>query len=191
MAEQKPALGKGNYIEYVDDAVKPDAKGNSANFLSYADEPTAKSGYVPKTELEKNNYAVYLDTPYEPGGETLPPNHVTVSLTNPVNASDFKWCNIYDSVNGSTDPTDGYVLGEQITSITSASGSATFDVDSDHFGFVVELMGAMQPDVFTNQISCTGDIAHGGNKEHVDGELVLFKVDGDGTVTLNRIDYGD
>lgn len=189
MAMTKAKLEQGSYIEYADDAVKPDIKGNSANFLSYADEPTAKSGFVPKTELEKNNYAVYRDTPYEPGGETLPPNHVTVSLTNPVNASDFKWCNIYDSVNGSTDPTDGYVLGEQITSITSASGSATFDVDSAHFGFIVELMGAMQPDIST--ISRTGDILHAGNSIHVDGSLVLFKVDGDGTVTLDRVDYGD
>lgn len=195
MAEQKPELGKGNYIEYADDAVKPDAKGNGSNFLSYADAPTAKSGYVPKTELEKNNYGVYRDTPYEPGGETIPPNHVTVSLTNPVGATKFQQCEIFSSETGAIDdsgfrPT--YAVGELLATISSASGQAEFEVPVDMYGIVVRITGAVkQPTVSQTNVTCTGDVQYIGTLVASLGTTVLFEVTGDGTVTLNGLDYSD
>lgn len=195
MAEQKPELGKGNYIEYADDAVKPDAKGNGSNFLSYADAPTAKSGYAPKTELEKNNYAVYRDTPYEPGGETIPPNHVTVSLTNPVKPSNFQQCEIFASETGAIDSSSlrpTYAIGEQLATISSASGKAEIEAPGVMYGIVVRITGTViQPSISQTNVTCTGDVQYIGTLVASLGTTVLFEVTGDGTVTLNGLDYSD
>lgn len=195
MAEQKPALGKGNYIEYADDAIKPDVKGNSSNFLSYADAPTVKSGYVPKTGLEKSNYAVYRDAPYEPGGETLPPNHVTVSLTNPVKPSNFQQCEIFASETGAIDSSGSrptYAIGEQLATISSASGQAEIEAPGVMYGIVVRITGTViQPSISQTNVTCTGDVNYIGSLVSPIGTAVLFEVTGDGTLTINGIDYDD
>lgn len=119
---------------------------------------------------------------------------VTVSLTNPISASDFQYGEVYVSPDGSTDSSGfkpKYVMGEQLASFASAADSVTVDSDAGDYGIVVELCGAMQPSVTASNITCTGGVSYIGSLEYPGATGSLFQVTGDGTITIDGIDYDD
>lgn len=180
MAGHKPMLGKGNYIEYADDAVKADSKGNNANFLSYADAPTAKNGYVPKTELEKNNYGVYRDTPYEPE-TTIPTYEIEVSLVDPVNSSAFRSAIIM--LVAEKEEEEHQRLGQ----INSPVGSTTVKVPITAYGICLYLDGLS----VTVELSNFSRIGGVGNPEFSGDGGYLMEVSGNGAVAISNIDWND
>lgn len=107
---------------------------------------------------------------------------VTVSLTNPVNAVSFRGCCIYEAFSN-----DVYDQGNQIGSISSATGSTSVSVDSSNYGIIVIVSGtAVSTDL--SMCSCTGGVS----AEDTDsGGAILFHVTGDGTITIDGIDYDD
>jgi hypothetical protein len=130
------------------------------------------------------------------GGTYIAPStySVTVSLTKPVSASDFQYGDVYASPDGSTDSSGfspKYVKGEQLASFASASDSVTIDADADAYGIVVELYGAMQPSVAASNITCTGGVSYVGSLTYPGATGSLFQVTGNGTITIDGIDYGD
>lgn len=107
---------------------------------------------------------------------------VTVSLTNPVNASDFGYCKIYEATSGTP-----YSSLVQIGEITSATGSTSVSVSTDLYGIAIELYSDY---VYgdASMISCTGGASYTtGNTS----SQYVVAVTGDGTVTLNGINWYD
>lgn len=107
---------------------------------------------------------------------------VTISLTNPAHASSFRDCQIYEALSN-----DVYDMGKNIGSILSATGSTEVSVDTSMYGIVVVASGTS---VYTDlgMCNCTGDVS----AEDTDfGGAILFGVTGNGTITIDGIDYSD
>lgn len=107
---------------------------------------------------------------------------VTVSLTNPVNASEFSYCEINEQITSANNDT-----GSLLASISSASGNATVTVSASIYGIQVVPVG-MSVYVTTSGISCTGGVTYAG-ADPMGG--YKFAVTGNGTVTFDGIDYDD
>lgn len=107
---------------------------------------------------------------------------VTVSLTNPVNASEFKECAIVEQITSANMDT-GSFLG----SVPSASGNETVTVSASIYGINVAPSGT-SISVPTSGISCTGGVTYAGS-DYMGG--YKFAVTGNGTVTFDGIDYDD
>lgn len=151
--------------------------------------PTVSAGYVSSgtagtvsvsgsntSQLTVYNGAHHQPTP---AGYT-----VTVSLTNPVSPSDFISCEIYDAP--TSDPED---VGNSIGSISTASGSTEVFVDSASYGIAVVPHGNWGNIYGTSDISCTGGVTLTSAEPATYG--ALFAITGDGTITIDGIDYGD
>lgn len=116
---------------------------------------------------------------YEGGGSS---NYtVTVSLTNPRNGSKFSGCNIMEAL--SNDPWD---TGAYLDTIISANGTKTIQLSSSVYGLNITAHGT-SVSIPTSGISTTGGVTF----KQVDGEIVIVEVTGDGTVTLDSVDYDD
>ena len=106
---------------------------------------------------------------------------VTVSLTNPLNSSEFDCCYIFEAL--SNDPWD---TGEQLDVIISAVGTKTIQLSSSVYGLNINAHGT-SVSIPTSGISTTGGVT----LKQVVGEIVIVEVTGDGTITLDSIDYDD
>lgn len=107
---------------------------------------------------------------------------VTISLTNPVHASAFNSCQIYEALSN-----DIYDQGANLGSISSATGSTEVSVGSSVYGVVVVVSG-VSPYTDLSMCNCTGDVS----AEDTDtGGAILFSVTGNGTITIDGIDYSD
>ena len=116
---------------------------------------------------------------YEGGGSS---NYtVTVSLTNPLNRSEFDGCTIFEAL--SNDPWDA---GKQLDAIISADGTKTIQLSSSVYGLNITAHGT-SVSIPTSGISTTGGVT----LKQVAGEIVIVEVTGDGTITLDSIDYDD
>ena len=105
---------------------------------------------------------------------------VTVSLTNPVNSSAFQDCTIFEQ-----NSANYYDVGATIGTISSPSGSTQVSVPGSLYGIAVILQGIS---VYSPNASCTGGVTEIGN----DSTGVLwYQVTGDGTITINGVDYSD
>ena len=105
---------------------------------------------------------------------------VQVSLTNPANAVCFIRGTIYVASSN-----DLYASGDAIGQIDSPSSSVTVTVPSSAYGIIVWVNG---PSVALGSASATGDVTYITD----DGvSRTLFQVTGDGTATLDGIDYDD
>jgi hypothetical protein len=103
---------------------------------------------------------------------------VTVSLTNPVNASGFGSCTIFEAL--SDDPYDG---GQQIAAINSPTGTETISVPTSVYGILVNFRGLSLGD---------GTASATGNVSFSSGDIstgFVFHVTGDGTATIDGVDY--
>lgn len=145
--------------------------------------PTVSAGYVSSgtsgtvsvngsntSQLTVYNGAHHQPTP---SGYT-----VTVSLTNPVNGGLFSSCAIWECL--SDDP---YDTGNQIGSITSPTGTTT--VTTTSYGISVWIRGT-SVGIDVSGISCTGGVAY-SNEYYEDA--AAFVVTGNGTVTIDGVDY--
>ena len=105
---------------------------------------------------------------------------VTVSLTNPVNPSKFQDCTIYEALSSTM-----YDWGDELGSISSSSGSANVTVPAASYGICVVVNGT----------SVNGGTPSGtGGVTFTSGDVwdgFLFHVTGDGTATIDGIDYDD
>lgn len=106
---------------------------------------------------------------------------VTVSLTNPVSSGYFSSCTIYERLTGGS-------KGNQIGSISSASGSTTVSVDPSAYGLWIDLRGGYV--VPNSDATMTGGVS---NYDWNDGSTayVTVNVSGDGTLILDSIDWDD
>lgn len=149
----------------------------SAGYVSSGTAGTVSVSGSNTSQLSVYNGAHHQITPPAPSEHT-----VTISLTNPANASAFGDCRIYEALSN-----DVYNPGEEIGSISSATGSTSVSVDSSNYGIVVIVSGiAVNADL--SMCSCTGDVS----AEDTDyGGAILFHVTGDGTITIDGVDYDD
>lgn len=116
---------------------------------------------------------------YEGGGSS---NHtVTVSLTNPRNRSEFGSCYIYEALSN-----DLWDTGAYLNAIISADGTKTVQVSSSVYGLNIDAHGS-SVSIPTSGISTTGGVTF----KQKEGSIVIVEVTGDGTVTLDGIDYDD
>jgi len=112
---------------------------------------------------------------------------VTVSLTNPVNVASFLGCTIVEAF--SNDIND---QGDAIGAINSGTGSTSVSIDSLKYGIVL-LIGGTSVSIDMSMCNCTGDVSvedyvilHGDSDS---SEKILFSVTGDGTITIDGINY--
>lgn len=113
---------------------------------------------------------------------------VTVSLTNPVSASDFRSCNIYELIDNHVDAAGSYDNLQLLDTIDSADGNVTVSIPSTSFGIRV------WPDGNCGASPPQGGISVTGGVEFVKIDSTggtIFKVTDDGTAVLDGIDYGD
>lgn len=103
---------------------------------------------------------------------------VTVSLTNPVNSSAFSRCSIYEAL--SNDPHD---TGTHIANINSPTGTATINVSSSIYGIAVVFEGLS---VDGGSASGTGGVSYSTGDIY---DAFVFQVTGDGTATIDGVDY--
>ena len=107
---------------------------------------------------------------------------VTVSLTNPVNASRFYSFEINEA-NNSTDYNNMNKLGE----ITSPTGSTTITVDTNLYGICLSALGVGAYQYYSaSNISCTGGATLANKAINA-----VIAVTGDGTVTIDGINWYD
>ena len=108
----------------------------------------------------------------------VPSGHtVTVSLTNPVNASDFNGCYIENFTNDT--------LGEEIGRITTPTGSIELAIPESITQISITLDGS-SVDYYPSNILCVGDVSWGGYTG-LGGDK--FSVTGNGTITYDGVDY--
>ena len=147
--------------------------------------PSVSAGYVASgtagtvtvSGSATSQLTVYNGEHHQP----TPSNYtVTVSLTNPVNAGEFSSCNIVEQ-NTSTIGDAGNLLA----SITSASGSETVTISASIYGLLVVPNG-MSVSVKTSGFSCTGGASY-DKSDNMGG--FIFAVTGNGTITMDGIDY--
>lgn len=104
---------------------------------------------------------------------------VTISLTNPKHSSEFISCDIYATNDGIT-----YVRG--LGGIASPTGSTDVTLAGADFGIIVNFSSGASMYIPPNGISVTGGVTMYLPPQ---SNYVSFEVTGDGTVTLNNVDY--
>lgn len=104
---------------------------------------------------------------------------VTVSLTNPVNPSEFSSIDVMLVSSNSEQSVIRYL--EQINSPT---GSKVYEVEPSAYGILIFPNGA-SPAMGTS--SCTGNITLASDT----GYSAIYHVTGNGTITIDGIDYDD
>ena len=102
---------------------------------------------------------------------------VTVSLTNPVNASRFYGCYIENFTNDT--------LGEEIGRITTPTGSIELVIPVSITQISIRLDGS-SVDYYPSNISCVGDVSFSGYTGFGGDK---FSVTGNGAITYDGVDY--
>lgn len=111
---------------------------------------------------------------------------VTVNLTNPQHQSYYGSVRVYESETGSVDAGGNYEEGTNLGTVPSADGSLAVEVNSSLYGLVLSLSGSwLAPSSGT--ITTSGEVTMIGRHD----TSILLKVDGDGTVTIDGIEWYD
>ena len=125
------------------------------------------------------------------GGETIVPSthSVTITTTNPKHSGNAPAiaCKLYESVSGSYGSgTDAgtWALGTQIGQM-GHTDSTTVEIGREMYGIVAVFADDKSTSVSDSGVTCTGGVSNGGA---INGR-VLLKVDGDGTATIDDVDY--
>ena len=108
---------------------------------------------------------------------------VTVSLTNPINPSQFSYCDICEQYSAA-DYDAGLTLGQ----IQSASGSTSVTVPTSLYGVFIVIMSNYGSSFSSNNISVNGGVSYIG-WDGSDG--AKFEVTGNGTITIDAVEYDD
>lgn len=107
---------------------------------------------------------------------------VTVSLTNPSHPSAFISCHIYEALSN-----DLYDWGNEIGSVSSPTGSTEITVPASVYGICVNFSGSSMYTEISN-CTCTGGVS----VEETDyAGTFLFSVSGNGTITIDGVEYAD
>lgn len=112
---------------------------------------------------------------------------ITVSLTNPISSSDFDYCNIYEAVNPDFEEA---MDKTPLATISTATGSATVSISSASYGIVVSPEGNWGATYADSNVTCTGKIII-AKQSSIFVTARMYLVGSDGTIVLDRIDYGD
>jgi hypothetical protein len=107
---------------------------------------------------------------------------VMVSLTNPINPSRFAYCDISEQYSAA-DRDAGFMLGR----IQSASGSTSVTVPTSLYGVFIEIASDYGSSFYSDNISVTGGVSYIG----WDGIGAKFEVTGNGTITIDGVEYYD
>jgi len=125
------------------------------------------------------------------GGETIVPStySVTITATNPMHSGDAPAiaCKLYESASGSYGSgTDAgtWALGTQIGQM-GHTDSTTVEIGREMYGIVAVFGNDHFTSVSDSGVTCTGGVSNGG----AINARVLLKVDGDGTATIDGVDY--
>lgn len=113
--------------------------------------------------------------------------NVQISLTNPEHPEHFGKVSIFELIEDNYNTGKGKKIGE----ITSPTGNITVLINSKLFGIVIELRadgGVADAYTWSRFITCSGGILLSENNTPTMSN-VLCQVTGDGTITLNKIDY--
>jgi hypothetical protein len=105
-----------------------------------------------------------------------------VSLTNPINQSQFSYCYISEQYSAA-DKDAGVTFGQ----IQSASGSTSVTVPISLYGVFIDINGNYGSSFYSNNISVTGGVSYIG----WDGIGAKFEVTGNGTITIDGVEYYD
>lgn len=111
---------------------------------------------------------------------------ITVSLTNPVNASEFSDCSISELLSADMNHGITYDTGILLGSIESPTGSTTVTLSGGKYGIEVVCDG-MSIGSDNCEITCTGGVTC----VLKNGGTFLYEVTGDGTITIDGLDYDD
>lgn len=103
---------------------------------------------------------------------------VTITLTNPVHPSKFSSCLVYQQESADLYPE----VREQLGTITSPTGSATFAVSMPYVKVIYDGMSAT-----AGTATCTGGVS----LATVEGAIEIYAVTGDGTIVSDGVDYDD
>lgn len=124
---------------------------------------------------------------FEGGSSAEPPTpssySVTVSLTNPVSERYFQSCEIYgyDTTTGKT--------GTRLGVINSPTGRTTVEYDpSLHEKLAINFSSKWGTSYGSSNITCTGGVSYYGRDTMT---YDVFNVTGDGTITIDGVDYSD
>lgn len=149
--------------------------------------PTVSAGYVASgtsgtitvNGSNTQQLTVYNGAHHQPAPSSYT---VTVSLTNPSGVGHFGQVDVYKA--SSNDPYQLY--DTHLGAITSASGSVTVSVPTESYGFLLMFNGSWvgYSPQYSN-ITCTGGVTH----EDGDANILVFSVVGDGTVTVDGVDW--
>lgn len=151
---------------------------------SIADAIRTKGGTSESLEFPTDFVSAIENIPSGGGGGNY---EITVSLTNPISSSDFDYCNIYEAVNPDFEEA---MDGTPLATISTATGSATVSISSASYGIVVSPEGNWGATYADSNVTCTGKIIIAkGSSIFVTARMYL--VGSDGTIVLDRIDYGD
>ena len=103
---------------------------------------------------------------------------VTITLTNPVHPSNFSSCLVYQQESADLYPE----VQEQLGTITSPTGSATFAVSMPYVKVIYN-----GSSVSVGTATCTGGVS----LATVEGAIEIYAVTGDGTIVSDGVDYDD
>lgn len=113
---------------------------------------------------------------------------ITVSLTNPISPSDFTGCVIDELITNHKDIAGNYDDTQSLGTIQSASGSMSVILPITSYGVLLTPMSNWSVSYSSSDISVDGDISF---IEKTLMATAAFEVTGDGTITIDGIDYGD
>lgn len=136
---------------------------------------SGKTAYVNGIKIS-GNIAIY-----EP---PVLPYAVTISLTNPISTNSFRYCNIYEA---QTDDFETAISTQPIGTIDSYTGSVSLSVSAFAYGIVIDVGGG---DYMSNPaITCNGGVSYTDISNEGDNILVMCPIAGDGSITLDSINY--
>ena len=116
-------------------------------------------------------------------------HQVTISLSNPVSPSDFVSCGIEELISDHKDGPGNYDDTLPLGEIISPTGSTTVSVHSSSYGIGVFPSGTGSVWYEQSDVSVTGGISYVGTGADV--SYTAYRVTGNGTITIDGIDYDD
>lgn len=157
--------------------------------------PTVSAGYVSSgtsgtitvSGSNTSQLTVYNGEHHQPTPSSYT---VTVSLTNPISPSDFISCDIYPVLT-STETDEDIFESTPIGAIGTASGSTTVAVDASYYGIGVLPNGNWGASYSEQKVTTTEGVSFIRMGDEFFPYMSVYSVGGNGTITINGIDYGD
>ena len=137
------------------------------------------AGTVTVTGSKTQQLTVYNGAHHQPAP---PPATVTISLTNPVNATSFTGGYIDELYSD-----DLHDTGTTLATINSPTSTTTVTVSGGIYGIQLVLSGYYPAYLGSGYVTCSGGVSLGDS----DNGAANFAVTGDGTIIVDGFDYND